>query len=186
MNPWITGRIIENMQQDDRARGDQARLGHTRGRPRAGSARGSRAAAGAARPRGGPRRPARSPDTDRGLGRGPVPAGAARHRPQPLEQPVDDVRRDFDVAALTPDRWPDLERLFGERGASSGCWCMWWRVAAKDWERDAGAGNRASLRTHRREGPGAGVARLPRRAADRLGRGRAAGRLSRGSTGPRS
>ncbi|HUL09807.1 MAG TPA: GNAT family N-acetyltransferase [Candidatus Acidoferrum sp.] len=30
---------------------------------------------------------------------------------------------------LTPDRWDDLERLFGpERGADSGCWCMFWRL----------------------------------------------------------
>ncbi len=36
---------------------------------------------------------------------------------------------------LTPDRWDDLEALFGpERGAGSGCWCMWWRVTRKEWE----------------------------------------------------
>ena len=30
---------------------------------------------------------------------------------------------------LTPDRWRDLEKLFGpDRGANSGCWCMWWRL----------------------------------------------------------
>lgn len=30
---------------------------------------------------------------------------------------------------LTPDRWDDLERLFGpDRGADSGCWCMFWRL----------------------------------------------------------
>jgi len=29
---------------------------------------------------------------------------------------------------LTPARWPDLEALFGERGACGGCWCMYWRV----------------------------------------------------------
>ena len=28
----------------------------------------------------------------------------------------------------TPQRWPDLERLFGPRGACAGCWCMWWRL----------------------------------------------------------
>ena len=25
---------------------------------------------------------------------------------------------------VTPDRWPDLERLFGPHGANSGCWCL--------------------------------------------------------------
>ena len=29
---------------------------------------------------------------------------------------------------LTAARWPDLETLFGVRGACGGCWCMWWRV----------------------------------------------------------
>jgi GNAT superfamily N-acetyltransferase len=29
---------------------------------------------------------------------------------------------------VTPERWDDLEKLFGPHGASSGCWCMWWRL----------------------------------------------------------
>jgi GNAT superfamily N-acetyltransferase len=29
---------------------------------------------------------------------------------------------------LTADRWQDLEALFGERGASDGCWCTFWRL----------------------------------------------------------
>ncbi|HEY7599792.1 MAG TPA: GNAT family N-acetyltransferase [Candidatus Limnocylindrales bacterium] len=47
--------------------------------------------------------------------------------------------------AVTPDRWPDMVALFGERGASSGCWCMWFRVAPRVWSRDAGDGNRAAM-----------------------------------------
>ncbi|MGZ6979746.1 MAG: hypothetical protein ACXVJW_16670 [Acidimicrobiia bacterium] len=34
MNPWITGRIIETMQHDYRARGDEARLGRAATSPR--------------------------------------------------------------------------------------------------------------------------------------------------------
>ncbi len=35
---------------------------------------------------------------------------------------------------LTPERWVDLERLFGpDRGAYSGCWCMWWRTTRNAW-----------------------------------------------------
>jgi GNAT superfamily N-acetyltransferase len=30
---------------------------------------------------------------------------------------------------LTPDLWPDVEALFGPRGACAGCWCMYWRLA---------------------------------------------------------
>jgi GNAT superfamily N-acetyltransferase len=40
----------------------------------------------------------------------------------------------MNIVPLTPDRFADLERLFGPNGANSGCWCMWWRVAAKDWK----------------------------------------------------
>jgi GNAT superfamily N-acetyltransferase len=48
--------------------------------------------------------------------------------------------------ALTSDRWPDLERLFGPRGACAGCWCMWWRLSSSDFESGKGDGNRAALR----------------------------------------
>ncbi|MFZ5444527.1 MAG: GNAT family N-acetyltransferase [Myxococcota bacterium] len=34
----------------------------------------------------------------------------------------------LEVVALTPERWSDLERLFGEKGACAGCWCMFWRL----------------------------------------------------------
>lgn len=49
--------------------------------------------------------------------------------------------------ALTPDRWDDLERLFGpERGANSGCWCMWWRVKKPEWDRLGKPGRKRSMR----------------------------------------
>ncbi len=35
----------------------------------------------------------------------------------------------FEIHPLTPDRWDDLETLFGPRGAYVGCWCMFWRVS---------------------------------------------------------
>lgn len=37
------------------------------------------------------------------------------------------------TAPLEVSRWPDLEALFGPNGAVAGCWCMWWRLPAKDW-----------------------------------------------------
>jgi GNAT superfamily N-acetyltransferase len=38
-------------------------------------------------------------------------------------------RKRLSFHPLTPGRWDDLELLFGpERGAYSGCWCMFWRV----------------------------------------------------------
>ena len=47
---------------------------------------------------------------------------------------------------LTIERWPDLERLFGSRGACGGCWCMAWRKSRAEFQRDKGEGNRASLK----------------------------------------
>jgi GNAT superfamily N-acetyltransferase len=47
---------------------------------------------------------------------------------------------------LTPSRWQDFERLFGERGACGGCWCMWWRIKRSEFERRKGKGNKRSMR----------------------------------------
>ncbi len=35
---------------------------------------------------------------------------------------------------LTPDRWDDLETLFGPSGAYCGCWCMYWRAPRRMFE----------------------------------------------------
>jgi GNAT superfamily N-acetyltransferase len=34
----------------------------------------------------------------------------------------------LEIVPLTPERWDDLEQLFGPNGAYSNCWCMWWRL----------------------------------------------------------
>ena len=47
---------------------------------------------------------------------------------------------------LTAGRWPDVEALFGERGACAGCWCMYWRLGAKEYAAGKGPGNRAAFR----------------------------------------
>lgn len=46
---------------------------------------------------------------------------------------------------LTKERWADFEKLFGERGACGGCWCMWWRLKRADFERQKGDGNKKSM-----------------------------------------
>lgn len=48
--------------------------------------------------------------------------------------------------ALTPDRWKDVESLFGERGACAGCWCMWWRLPRKEWTAQKGEKNKNAFR----------------------------------------
>jgi len=50
------------------------------------------------------------------------------------------------VHPLTPERWGDLEKLFGARGACGGCWCMWWRVPRSRFEKQKGVVNRRALR----------------------------------------
>jgi GNAT superfamily N-acetyltransferase len=51
----------------------------------------------------------------------------------------------LEIKPLTPDRWDDLETLFGPNGAYSGCWCMWWRQTGREFSANAGAGNRAGF-----------------------------------------
>ena len=50
------------------------------------------------------------------------------------------------VEPATRDRWPDIERLFGDRGACGGCWCMHFRLLRPEYERGKGEGNRRALR----------------------------------------
>ncbi len=47
---------------------------------------------------------------------------------------------------LTPDRWRDLESLFGERGACGGCWCMWWRLQRAQFNRQKGGKNKRAFK----------------------------------------
>jgi hypothetical protein len=64
---------------------------------------------------------------------------------------------DLRVEPLTPERWPDLVKLFGPRGACGGCWCMAWRRPKAEWERGKGAGNRAAFQRLVRKGPAPGI-----------------------------
>jgi GNAT superfamily N-acetyltransferase len=47
---------------------------------------------------------------------------------------------------VTPELWPDMETLFGEHGALGGCWCMWWRIKRKDFEKQQGEQNREAMK----------------------------------------
>jgi GNAT superfamily N-acetyltransferase len=44
---------------------------------------------------------------------------------------------------LTLARWRDFETLFGARG---GCWCMWWRVARAQFEKQKGEPNKQMMK----------------------------------------
>lgn len=49
----------------------------------------------------------------------------------------------FVVRPVAPGDWRLIERLFGERGACGGCWCMLWRVPSlgKHWAAHKGPAN---------------------------------------------
>jgi GNAT superfamily N-acetyltransferase len=49
---------------------------------------------------------------------------------------------------ISPERWPDIEALFGSNGACGGCWCMWWRVPRGGalWTKTAGAPAKRAFR----------------------------------------
>ncbi|HWH32107.1 MAG TPA: GNAT family N-acetyltransferase, partial [Egibacteraceae bacterium] len=50
------------------------------------------------------------------------------------------------VEPAGPGRWADVERLFGTNGACGGCWCMYPRLKASEFDERKGEGNRAALR----------------------------------------
>jgi GNAT superfamily N-acetyltransferase len=88
------------------------------------------------------------------------------------------------IEPLTLDGWGDFERLFGPRGACGGCWCMWWRLTAKEFGKRKGAGNKRAMKALVRGGDVPGLlaydgeqpvgwcAVAPRSAYPRLGRSR--------------
>jgi GNAT superfamily N-acetyltransferase len=58
---------------------------------------------------------------------------------------------EVEIHPVTPERWNDLVLLFERRGphggrpVTLGCWCMYWRRSAKDFDASWGKDNRAAL-----------------------------------------
>ena len=52
----------------------------------------------------------------------------------------------LEIHPVVPDRWHDLEKLFGERGACGGCWCMWWRLRRSEFDQKKGPGTKRALK----------------------------------------
>src|SRR5262245_64436702 len=52
----------------------------------------------------------------------------------------------FQFNPLTPERWSDVESLFGPRGACGGCWCMWWRLKRSTFNQQKGDRNKAAFK----------------------------------------
>jgi hypothetical protein len=66
-------------------------------------------------------------------------------------------KRRFEFRPLTPDRWDDVEKLFGPRGACGGCWCMYWRLRHADFARGKGAANKRAFQKLVRAGGAPGI-----------------------------
>jgi GNAT superfamily N-acetyltransferase len=47
---------------------------------------------------------------------------------------------------LTPERFADFEYLFGPRGACAGCWCMFWKLGASEYNLLLGDGTHAMMK----------------------------------------
>ncbi|MBI4166142.1 MAG: GNAT family N-acetyltransferase [Acidobacteria bacterium] len=67
------------------------------------------------------------------------------------------ARPKLEFHPVTPSRWPDLEALFGPRGACGGCWCMYWRQTRAEYEKKKGAANRRALKKLVTSGPPPGL-----------------------------
>ncbi|MFQ5838595.1 MAG: GNAT family N-acetyltransferase [Thermoplasmata archaeon] len=53
---------------------------------------------------------------------------------------------ELEYRPVTPERWKDLEVLFGERGAYSGCWCMWWRLTRAAFHKQSGQERKRAMK----------------------------------------
>ena len=54
---------------------------------------------------------------------------------------------ELEIRPVTASRWDDLVALFGsERGAYSGCWCMWFRISQREFDANRNPGNRSGMR----------------------------------------
>ena len=48
--------------------------------------------------------------------------------------------------SLDKSKWKDFEKLFGERGACGGCWCMAWRLKRSEFQKQSGEGNKKAVK----------------------------------------
>ncbi len=60
--------------------------------------------------------------------------------------PVNEAIKELEFHPLVPERWKDLEILFGKTGACGGCWCMWWRLKRSQFEKQKGLQNKKALK----------------------------------------
>jgi len=52
----------------------------------------------------------------------------------------------FTFSPLTSKNWNDFVELFGDKGACGGCWCMYWRIKAADYNKQKGERNKKAMK----------------------------------------
>jgi len=55
-------------------------------------------------------------------------------------------KSELNYKPVTPDRWNDFEKLFGQRGACGGCWCMTWRLLKAQFDFQKGDQNKKAMK----------------------------------------
>lgn len=56
-----------------------------------------------------------------------------------------DLQEPLTFHEVTPDRWPDFERLFESKGCPKFCWCMVWRASPSEIKHADGASRKAAM-----------------------------------------
>jgi len=57
------------------------------------------------------------------------------------------IKSKFSFYPLTKENWKDFEKLFGEKGACAGCWCMYWRLRRKEYDNLRGSGTKKKMKS---------------------------------------
>jgi GNAT superfamily N-acetyltransferase len=56
------------------------------------------------------------------------------------------IKSKYKFFPVTKERWNDFEKLFGEKGACAGCWCMYWRLKQSVLDAQKGNGNKRAMK----------------------------------------
>lgn len=56
-----------------------------------------------------------------------------------------EVTKQVQFKTLTAANWPLFEQLMGEKGGCGGCWCMYFRLPAKEFKENKHAGNKSMM-----------------------------------------
>jgi len=56
------------------------------------------------------------------------------------------IKSKYSFFPVTNERWKDFEKLFGEKGACAGCWCMYWRLKQSVLDAQKGNGNKQAMK----------------------------------------